>query len=85
MNNSKRLKDAFGVAKGSSVELARTMASCIYDIENNLIVKALITNCNDSERSVAIRLLEGFKKFQSNKDLFLFDRGYPSIDFFQYL
>ncbi len=31
MNNSKRLKDAFGVAKGSSVELARAMASyCLF-------------------------------------------------------
>ena len=51
INNSKRLKDAFGVAKGSSIELARAMASCIYDIENNLIVKALITKCTDGERA----------------------------------
>ncbi|MFT8323273.1 MAG: hypothetical protein ABF649_20615 [Bacillus sp. (in: firmicutes)] len=58
INNSERLKDTFGVTKGSSIELARAMASCIYDIENNLLVKALITSCNESERSVAKRLLE---------------------------
>lgn len=58
INNSKRLKDAFGVAKGSSIELARAMASCIYDIENNLIVKALITKCTDGERSVAEKLID---------------------------
>ncbi|MGP7817628.1 transposase [Niallia sp. 01092] len=61
------------------------MASCIYDIENNFIVKALITNCNDSERAVAVKLLDSFKAIRSNHDLFLFDRGYPSIDFFHYL
>ena len=85
INNSKRLKDAFGVAKGSSIELARAMASCIYDIENNLIVKALITKCTDGERSVAVELIDSYKELRSNKDLFLFDRGYPSIDFFIYL
>ena len=85
INNSKRLKDAFGVAKGSSIELARAMASCIYDIENNLIVKALITKCTDGERAVAVKLIDSYKELRSNNDLFLFDRGYPSIDFFIYL
>lgn len=85
INNSKRLKDAFGVAKGSSIELARAMASSIYDIENNLIVKAIITKCNDSERAVARKLIESYMELHSNNDLFLFDRGYPSIDFFAYL
>lgn len=85
INNSKRLKDAFGVAKGKSIELARAMASCIYDIENNIIVKALITKCTDGERGVAVKLIDSFKELRSNNDLFLFDRGYPSIDFFFYL
>lgn len=85
IHNSKRLKEAFGVAKGSSIELARAMASCIYDIGNNLIVKAIITKCTDSERSVAIKLIESYKELRSDNDLFLFDRGYPSIDFFIYL
>ncbi|WP_078427785.1 IS4 family transposase [Alkalihalobacterium alkalinitrilicum] len=85
INNSIRLRDAFGVSKGSSLELARAMASCIYDTENNLIVKALITKCTDGERSVAIKLMNSFKDHLNNNDLFLFDRGYPSLDFFAYL
>ena len=40
INNSIRLRDAFGVSKGNSLELARAMASCIYDTENNLICKS---------------------------------------------
>ncbi|MEQ6390943.1 IS4 family transposase [Bacillaceae bacterium S4-13-58] len=85
LNNSKRLRDAFDVSKGSSIELARAMASCIYDIENNLIVKAIITKCTDSERTIAIKLMDSFKEHRTENDLFLFDRGYPSLDFFAYL
>jgi hypothetical protein len=85
INNSKRLRDAFDVSKGSSLELARAMASCIYDIENNLIVKALITKCTDGERSVAIKLINSFKDHLTENDLFLFDRGYPSLDLFAFL
>ncbi|MBM7573745.1 hypothetical protein JOC48_004348 [Aquibacillus albus] len=85
INNSIRLRDAFDVSKGSSLELARAMASCIYDIENNLVVKAIITKCTDSERSVANKLMNSFKEHLTENDLFLFDRGYPSLDFFTYL
>ncbi len=85
INNSIRLRDAFDVSKGSSLELARAMASCIYDIENNLIVKALITKCTEGERSVASKLINSFKAQLSSNDLFLFDRGYPSLNFFSFL
>jgi hypothetical protein len=85
INNSQRLRDAYNSAKGTSVELARAMASCIYDIENNMIVKAIITKCTAGERDVAIQLIEMLKASGSKNDLLLFDRGYPSIDFFFYL
>lgn len=85
INNSKRLRDAFDVSKGSYLELARAMASCIYDIENNLIVKAFITKCTDSERPIAMKLMNSFKEHLTENDLFLFDRGYPSLEFFAYL
>jgi hypothetical protein len=85
INNSKRLRDAYNYAKGTSVELARAMASCIYDIENNMIVKAIITKFSAGERGVAVQLIEMLKASGSKNDLLLFDRGYPSIDFFFYL
>ncbi|MCT8137678.1 IS4 family transposase [Anaerobacillus sp. CMMVII] len=85
INNSKKLRDVYNSAKGTSVELARGMTSCIYDIENNIIVKALITKCTAPEREVATQLIEMLRKSGSKNDLLLFDRGYPSIDFFFYL
>jgi hypothetical protein len=85
LNNSKRLRDAYNSSKGTSVELARAMTSCVYDIENNMIVKSIITKCNTSERDVAKQLIEKLKEGGLKKDLLIFDRGYPSIDFFTYL
>lgn len=85
INNSQRLRDAYNSAKGTSVELARAMTSCIYDIENNLIVKAKITKCTASERDIAKELIDMLKVSGLKNDLLLFDRGYPSIDFFHYL
>lgn len=85
INNSKGLRDAYNSSKGTSVELARAMTSCIYDIENNMIVKSILTKCNASERDVAKQLIEKLKESGLKKDLLIFDRGYPSIDFFTYL
>lgn len=85
INNSQRLRDAYNCAKGTSVELARGMASCIYDIENNMIVKALITKCTSAERDVAKLLINMLKESGLKNDLLLFDRGYPSVDFFLFL
>jgi len=85
INNSKRLRDAYNFAKGTSVELARAMTSCIYDIENNMIVKAKITKCTEGERHIARLLIDELKESGMKNDLFLFDRGYPSVDFFHYL
>src|SRR5690606_11350820 len=43
------------------------------------------TKDTDGERSVAIKLINNYKAHRANNDLFLFDRGYPSLDFFAYL
>lgn len=83
--NSQRLRDTFGASKGNGKELARAMVSTIYDIGNDLFVKGIITKCTDSERTVAIELIDSFLELRSNHDLFLFDRGYPSQYFFHYL
>ncbi|WP_099355790.1 IS4 family transposase [Fredinandcohnia onubensis] len=83
--NTQRLRDTFGASKGNGKELARAMVSTIYDIENDLFVKGIITKCTDSERTVAMALIDSFLELRSNQDLFLFDRGYPAKYFFHYL
>ena len=81
LNNSKRLRDAYNSSKGTSVELARAMTSCIYDIENNMIVNSIITKCNASERDVAKQLIEKLKERGLKNDLLCLTEGILSLIF----
>lgn len=83
--NTQRLRDAFGASTGNGKILARAMASVIYDVTNDFFVKGVITKYTDGERSVAMKLIDDYLSMGLDHDLFLFDRGYPSKDFFQYL
>lgn len=85
LNNSERLRNAFGYAEGKTVKLARALASGIYDIENDMIITSIMTRYDTSERDVAVKLLKKLKELGLKNDLILFDRGYPSKNFFSYL
>ncbi|UNC93535.1 transposase [Candidatus Contubernalis alkaliaceticus] len=86
INNSQRLRDAFGyVEGGKTVKLARAKASCIYDIENDMMITSIITKYTTGEREIALQLIEKLEQLGLKNDLILFDRGYPSRDFFLYL
>ncbi|MGB4589728.1 MAG: IS4 family transposase [Clostridiaceae bacterium] len=85
LNNSERLRNAYGYAEGKTVKLARAMASCIYDIENDMIITSTITKYTAGEREIAIELIEKLKRLGFKNDLILFDRGYPSREFIAYL
>lgn len=86
INNSERLRDAFGFAEGGrNVRLARAMATGIYDLENDMMIVSKIDHFHSSERDLAIELIEKLKELGLKNDLILFDRGYPSRDFITYL
>ena len=73
LNNSERMRDAFGYAEGKTVKLARAKASCIYDLENDMIITAKITKYLTAERDLAIELIETLKTMGLKNDLILFD------------
>jgi len=85
LNNSERLRDAFGYAEAKTVKLARAKSSCIYDLENDMVITSKITSYFTGEREIAIELIEKLKQIGLKNDLILFDRGYPSRQFFAYL
>ena len=85
LNNSERLRNAFGYAEGKTVKLARAKASCIYDVENDMIITSKIATYTTGERDIAIELIEKLKQMGLKNDLIFFDRGYPSRNFFAYL
>lgn len=67
------------------MKVARALASCIYDIENDMILTSKIDHYTTSERDLAKSLIEQLKDLGLKNDLILFDRGYPSSELIGYL
>ena len=85
INNSKRLREAFGYIDNGNVKIARALAAGIYEIENDMMITAKITQYTTGERELAMQLIELLKGLGLKRDLILFDRGYPSKAFIAYL
>jgi len=85
LNNSKILREEYGYVENKTTQVARALASGIYDIENNIMLTTKITKYRTSERDLAKDLIDQLKDIGLKNDLILFDRGYPSKDFIEYL
>jgi len=85
LNNSKRLREAFGYAENLTVKVARALSAGIYDIENDIMLTSKITRYSTSERELAVELIDNLKEIGLKNDLILFDRGYPSKELINYL
>jgi len=72
------LKKCYGVTKNQSqVEIVQARASVLYDVLNSLTLDAALDNLSKGERELALRHSHRWK----NKDLIIYDRGYPSYEF----
>lgn len=69
----------------SSWKQSRAMSTVVYDIENDVIVESDIRNWKSAERAVAMELINRLEEKGIRNNLFLFDRGYPSIKMFNFL
>ena len=85
INNSKRLREAYGFGTNGKVKVARALAMGIYDIENDIMVAAKIFHCNVGEKNAALELLSELIKRGPKNDLIIFDRGYPSTRLISFL
>ena len=84
--NNSNTKEYFSYHHNQSDrQTARAMVGVIYDIENDFILESDIRNWKDAERDVAKELIERLELKGFRNDLFLFDRGYPSKDLFDFL
>lgn len=76
--NTAELKKCFGVAKnGSAVEVVQARASVLYDVLNKIALDAVLGNKEQGEPQLALKHAYRWQ----NKDLIIYDRGYPSYDF----
>ena len=78
LQNTEELRNVFGYAENGRSEVARARISGLYDVENNIMIDAIIDNYKTSEKDLALRHVEKLKDYGLHNDLILFDRGYPS-------
>ena len=78
LQNTNELKKVFGYAENGKAEVARAKISGLFDVENDIMIDAVIDNYKTSERELALRHVKKLKEYGLQNDLILFDRGYPS-------
>ena len=78
LQNTEELRNVFGYAENGKDEIARARISGLYDVENNIMIDAIIDKYKSSERALALRHVEMLKNYGLQNDLILFDRGYQS-------
>jgi len=74
------MQEAFGGIETQSSNNAAAQASCIYDVENGVILQSIIDSYKSDERKMAIKHIEKLDSLGYRNDLILFDRGYPSAE-----
>ena len=79
------LKQHYGML-GSRADSPSAQASVLYDVLNNVVVDARIAPLKTHERMLAVEHFDALKTLgQTEKELVLSDRGYPSSDMLQEL
>ncbi len=74
------MQEAFGGIETQTSNNAAAQASCLYDVENGVILHSIIDSYKADERKMALKHIEKLDSFGYRNDLILFDRGYPSAE-----
>lgn len=89
---TEELKEEFGEIKNNNGVLKKVLGrgSILYDVENTLVIDGILDKYSSNERTMAISHLETWLKMKkeiedTNKDLVIFDRGYPSLHLIGYM
>jgi hypothetical protein len=70
----------YGIAENKGHSMPMSRSSLLYDVENKLVVQALIGKYKDDEQSMALRHIDYVcQRLSKHRCLLLFDRGYPSL------
>ena len=84
---SNELVEHYGLAKNLFGGIPMARISTLYDVLNKVTIDSLIVPYKSSERDLAFEHIKNLLEINDNtnfntseiKDLFLFDRGYPSV------
>jgi hypothetical protein len=79
LQNTEELRVTFGYAENNSaLKVARARISGLYDLENEIMIDAIIGQYDRDEREFALEHIKKLQEYGLQKDLIIFDRGYPS-------
>jgi hypothetical protein len=85
ISNTENLRNEFGYIENQSMKLARARATGLYDVENDMIITAVLSKYRANERVQAEELINKLEDIGFSNDLILFDRGYPSKDLISFI
>jgi len=86
--DSPQLRAKYGVAKAQGgFAVAKARSSQLYDVENRVVVHAILASFRTGERDLARQHVQAFLRQAAVKiaTIMLFDRGYPSLPLLYYL
>jgi len=75
--NTKEIKEKYGVFKEGTPNAAGKV-HVIYDVRNEIVIDGILGKYKESEQDNAIKLIKENIK-PEEKELILFDRGYPAV------
>lgn len=81
---NKELMEIYGCQKSTN-NLIQPLVSCLTDVLNNVILYGIMAPCNGNGRELAKQHILNLSKIKTDKDIILFDRGYPSAWLMQYI
>ena len=76
--------EIYGCQKSTN-NLIQSLVSCLTDVLNNVILDGIMAPCNGNGRELAKQHILNLSKIKTDKDIILFDRGYPSAELMQYI
>lgn len=87
ISNSDENRQRYGTSKNQfGQSTARALVSGMFDVLNNFFVDLQTVSLRESEQSAARKNIKAIKRIGFNrKILIIFDRGYPSLEMFNYL
>ena len=74
---NKELMEIYGCQKSTN-NLIQSLVSCLTDVLNNVILYGIMAPCNGNGRELAKQHILNLSKIKTDKDIILFDCGYPS-------
>ena len=80
LDKTKENKDIFASQSRSAENKTNARISLLYDVISGYVIDAQIGSIGISERDYAIKNLAYFSSICDDKDIVIFDRGYPSRD-----